>query len=339
MKKSLLRRFLSGSALLCGLLLAPLASAEPLQFALVAKRVDHPLFILAGEGCAEAAQAQGDTCLLLGASGPEHFRQQNQALEQALDRDLDGIALSVTHSQWLAAHALQQAGKMPLITFDSDLGPAERHLRSGYVGLDNLAFGQQLGMLAQRLRPQGGMLCILSGGPQDTNYQERLQGIRQQLRGGQAEDRAADRLNGENGWSESGRCPLYGANNQENTLFKLTTLLNSSSPVDIIISLGDWPIHQADTYRRQLGPLFAKLDAEGMRPTIVITTPDLNEAQRALLDDGLVQAYLSMESREIGRQSYRMLKRLAQGKPLPEKTLVASYIYLPKAPPNIAAER
>ena len=39
-----------------------------------------------------------------------------------------------------------------------------------------------------------------------------------------------------------------------------------------------------------------------------------------------------METREIGRQSYRMLKRLAQGLPIPEKTLVDSHAYLPEAP-------
>ncbi|GAB3472272.1 hypothetical protein [Azotobacter salinestris] len=63
------------------------------------------------------------------------------------------------HSKWLAGRALKRLGKTPLITFDSDLGPAERHLRRGYVGLDNPAFGRQLGQVVQRLRPQGGTLC------------------------------------------------------------------------------------------------------------------------------------------------------------------------------------
>ncbi|MFB8830049.1 hypothetical protein ACE0DR_13715 [Azotobacter sp. CWF10] len=44
-----------------------------MQFALVAKRIDHDFFISVAKGCAEAAQAQGDTCLLLGASGRRIF--------------------------------------------------------------------------------------------------------------------------------------------------------------------------------------------------------------------------------------------------------------------------
>ncbi|MFD2406973.1 hypothetical protein ACFSVK_16620 [Azorhizophilus paspali] len=50
-----------------GLLFAVPAEAESLRFALVAKRNDQHHCMLSGKGCAEAAQAQGDTCLFLGA--------------------------------------------------------------------------------------------------------------------------------------------------------------------------------------------------------------------------------------------------------------------------------
>ncbi|WP_242671706.1 substrate-binding domain-containing protein [Azotobacter chroococcum] len=124
-------------------------------FALVAKRVDHRAASSRQvKGALKPPKPRGDTCLLPGTSGAEHFRRHNEALEQTLERNLDGIALSVIHSQWLAEHALKRAGKKLLITFDSDLDLAERHLRRSYVGLDNPAFGQQLGMLVQYLRPQ-----------------------------------------------------------------------------------------------------------------------------------------------------------------------------------------
>lgn len=339
-KRSPLCRFLAVVSLFLGLLSASLARAEPLQFAVVAKRVDHRYFILIGEGCAEAARAQGDTCLLLGPPGPAHFRLQNAVLEQALARNLDGIALSVTHSKWLADHALKRLGQTPLITFDSDLEPAERHLRRGFVGLDSLAFGQRLGTLAQRFRPQGGRLCILSaGGPHDISYQEHLKGIRQQL-GGVPSHEGADRLSGENGWSEPDRCPVFGADTQQKALFQLTTLLSSGSEVDTIISLSPWLVYRADLYRRQLGPLLAELDKKGAQPAIIIITPEPDDAaRRALLDEGLVQAYLSTESREIGRQIYRTLRRLAQGEPVSEKVLVGSRAYLPQSLPDIPAKR
>lgn len=222
--------------------------------------------------------------------------------------------MSVIHSQWLAEHALKRAGKKPLITFDSDLDLAERHLRRGYVGLDNPAFGQQLGMLVQYLRPQR---QTVHSDRQFPGYQSSGAdpGHPQQLCGELTND-ALDRtgrLNGEHGWSESDRCPLYNRVNQQNALLKLSTLLNSTSPVDAIIRIGSRPIHQANLYRQQLGPCLPSWIKKGTCPAIVIALPELSAAQHALLDDCLVQAYLSMESREIGRQSYWLLDDKASG--------------------------
>ncbi|MFD1691607.1 hypothetical protein ACFSHR_08780 [Azotobacter chroococcum] len=85
-------------------------------------------------------------------------------------------------------------------------------------------------------------------------------------------------------------------------------------------------------------PVARRTRQKGARPAIIIATNEPDAAQRALLDDGLAQAYLSLEGREIGRQSYRMLKRLAQGEPIPEKIFVDSHIYLPKASTDIPSE-
>ncbi|MFD2406974.1 substrate-binding domain-containing protein [Azorhizophilus paspali] len=216
--------------------------------------------------------------------------------------------MAVTHSKWLAEHALQGIGRVPLVTFETDLEPAERHLRKGYVGLDNLAFGHRLGELAQRLKPQGGRLCILQDNLWSTNQHERLQGIRQRLGGAGV----TDQLHGENGWSEPHRCPLNRAETPENAVLQLADLL-SADQFDVIISLGMWPVYKVDAYRRHIGPALAELEKTGRRPVIIIATSEPDAAQHALLDEGLVQAYVDMNSREIGRQSYWMLKRLARG--------------------------
>ena len=300
--------------------------ARPLHFALVAKTVDEEPFIYAARGCAEAAQAEGDTCILLGPSGPTHFRKQDPVLSEALALGLDGIALSVTNSRWLALHSLQRLGLTPLITFDSDLEPEEQYLRRAYVGQNNLEVGRRLGLLAQRLRPGGGRVYLLSGGHSDPNLNARLQGVRQQLSGRPG---IAERLSGENGWISHERCPLYGADDQELVLKQLTTILQSGQ-IDIIISLGSWPIFDVGKFRQRLGPLLAELEAKGRRPDLIIGIGEPSEAELALLDDGLVQGYLSMNFTEIGRESYRVLKRLAQGESVPMNTFIDSRIYLPK---------
>ncbi|WP_349618486.1 substrate-binding domain-containing protein [Azotobacter salinestris] len=330
------RIFLAVS-LFCGLLFTYPTVAEPLQFALLAKRIDQRFFIQAGEGCAEAARAQGDVCRLLGTSGPPHFRKQNQLLEQAFHQKLDGIALSVTQSEWLAEHALKQRGHIPLITFNTDFNPAEQQLRRSHVGFDNLVFGKQLGRLAQRLRPQGGRLCVLTGSLRDTHQQERLHGIRLQL-GAIPNHKGTERLRGENGWFEPSRCPLERAETADRALLQLATLLNTNQ-FDVIVHIGSWPIDQPAMYRQQLGPILTELDRQGTRPAIIIATPDPDAEQSALLDDGLVQAYLGWSSHELGRQSYWILKRLAQGQAVPEKVLIDTFnIYLPQASSNSPAK-
>lgn len=306
--------------------IAPFVSAESLRFALVAKTLDNPLFVQASEGCATAARAEGDTCMPLGSRGPLHFRRQNEVLEQALDSGLDGLAVSVSNSQWLSDHALQHLGSTPLITFDSDLAPMHRHLSRAYIGVDNLALGRDLGSLAQRLRPQGGTLCILSGWPEEANLDERIAGIRQQLAGVRA---PIDRLHGKNGWSEPERCPLYNADTFQTALTQLDTLLETGQ-IDVIISVGSWLVRQPEEFRQQLAPRLAKLKRMGRRPDlIIVTVGDPSADLQAMLEEGLVQAYVSTPTFELGRQSYRLMKRLAEGKPVPEKTYIDYRIHPP----------
>lgn len=63
---------------------------------------------------------------------------------------------------------------------------------------------------------------------------------------------------------------------------------------------------------------------------LILCIGEPSEAESSLLDEGLVQGYLSMNFTEIGRGSYRVLQRLAQGGSVPMKTLIDSRIYLPR---------
>lgn len=318
-----LRRLL---ALLLATLAVPLASAAPQRFALVAKSLDSPFFVQAGRGCASAAKARGDTCELLGPHGSPHFRRQNEVLKHALDDNrLAGIAVSVSNSQWLSDHALRQQSRIPLITFDSDLAATDRARRRAYIGLDNFALGRDLGRLAQRLRPKGGTLCILSGWREESNLHERIDGIRQQLGG------TVGQLHGENGWSEPERCPLHNAGTFRTSLTQLKTLLQADE-IDVIISVGDWLVRYPQDFRQLLEPRLAELKKQGKRPDIIVIVDQPSADLQAMLDAGLFQAYISNPAFEMGRQTYRLMKRLAAGRPVPEKTHLDYRVHLPRAP-------
>ena len=62
---------------------------------------------------------------------------------------------------------------------------------------------------------------------------------------------------------------------------------------------------------------------------IGIGTPDAD--QEALLQDQYVQSYVSIDFEEMGRLSYRYLKRLSEGGNIPKKTYTNSIVLRAKS--------
>lgn len=46
-----------------------------------------------------------------GQAGPSHFRAQDSAIEKVIGTGLDGLAVSVLNSKWLAGHSLATAAR------------------------------------------------------------------------------------------------------------------------------------------------------------------------------------------------------------------------------------
>ena len=59
------------------------------------------------------------------------------------------------------------------------------------------------------IKPDGGTVCIQSGGAAAANHNERMQGIRDTLGGMTGTTSPGERLTGQNGWTEVDGCPLY----------------------------------------------------------------------------------------------------------------------------------
>lgn len=286
------------------------AWAQSQVFALVGKSTGDPNFIRAWQGCAEEAQLQGDRCLHLGSPGAAQARQQDAAILAALNQPLAGLAVSVSHSAFLAEGSLKWAAaqRVPVITFDSDLEPAHRALRRGYVGPDNLAFGRQLGAAVRLARPQGGLVCLLTDG-KDPNLQQRLWGVRQAL-SQQPGLPSTERLQGQGGWKEPARCPWQSGDNTARAV-KQVRLSLQEMKADVVISVGHWPVMDVPLFRAAIEPLKAGMTERGQAIFVAMGQPD--DAQLTLLRDGLVQAFASIDFMTMGREAYRQMKRLAQG--------------------------
>lgn len=286
---------------------------------MVGKSAADPNFVAAWQGCADEAQKSGDTCLNLSPAGNSaQARQQDAALHAALARPLAGLAVSVTHARLLAGSSLAAAAqkKLPVVTFDSDLDENNRALRRAYIGPDNIEFGARMASFVMGTHPRGGTACLLSGDANDSNLNQRLLGVRRQL-SGNPNLAAGSRLRGERGWIEPDRCPFHSGDNRQRAVKQLVLALDDQR-VDVVISMGQFPVLDPALFRSAVEPLRERLQHNTQ--DIVVATGELTPEQRALLRDGLVRAYASIDFTEMGRATYRSMKQLAEGQDVPAVT-------------------
>jgi ribose transport system substrate-binding protein len=107
--------------------------------------------------------------------------EQRRIIDDLLTRGVAGITISVidpANSRDLLNRAASQA---VLFTSDSDAPDTDRML---YIGTDNVAAGEQAGELIKTALPDGGDVMLFVGTMGAANAQERVQGIRNVLEGG-----------------------------------------------------------------------------------------------------------------------------------------------------------
>lgn len=110
--------------------------------------------------------------------------EQRRIIDDLLTRGVAGITVSVidpANSRDLLNRAASQA---VLFTSDSDAADTDRML---YVGTDNVAAGEQAGELIKQALPDGGKIMLFVGTMGAANAQERVQGIKNVLEGGNIE--------------------------------------------------------------------------------------------------------------------------------------------------------
>ncbi len=109
---------------------------------------------------------------------------QRRELDDLLARGVSGISISVDD----AAHATEElnkvASKAVLFTTDSD---APQSKRVAYIGTDNVAAGRQAGEQIKQALPDGGKIMLFVGTLDADNARERVQGIREALKGSKVE--------------------------------------------------------------------------------------------------------------------------------------------------------
>ncbi|MGF1474006.1 MAG: substrate-binding domain-containing protein [Geminicoccaceae bacterium] len=295
MKKRLMG-LLAGAAVLT-LAGESLAQDKPI-FALVPKNTNNPFFDQARDGCKKAEAELGDIeCLYIGPGEHGGGEEQVQVVADLVARGVAGIAVAPSNAPAMVAPLLEaKAAGIPVLTWDSDLLEENKDLRIAYIGTKNYDIGVNLAQRAMELKPDGGSLCIQSGGAAAANHNERMQGIRDTLAGAASDEPPGNRLTGENGWTEIDGCPLYTDDDFMRANQQLEDILARESDLDAFLPTGGFPQFVPDAYRAAVQPHKDRIDSGSLALVVADTLP----VQMELMEEGLSLGQVGQRPFEMG---------------------------------------
>lgn len=286
-------------------------AAADYTFALVPKAMNNPFFDLARDGCYKAQDELADvTCEYIGPG--EHTElEQIQIVQDLITKGVDGIAVAPSNAPAMAKvlRAAADAG-IPVMTWDSDLLDKDKGLRTTYVGTNNYNIGVHLAELVQARHPDGGTICLQTGGAAAANHNERLKGARDTLAGTDTGTPPGAPLAGDGGWTEISGCPLITNDDGNVAVQGMTDILAANPDLTAFLSTGAFTQWFDNAYRKAAEPYKAEMDAGEMTIVVADTLP----MQLAQTKDGLGNGLVGQRPYEMGYKSMYILKDIVEGK-------------------------
>ncbi len=314
MKRLSTSAVLLAGAVAAGVLFAGQASAmDKLVIAVVPKNLNNPFFDQAKFGCEKAVAEIGEDkveCFFTGP--PEHGGgdEQVQIVADLIAKGVDGIGVAPSNAAAMASilPRAKEAG-IPVLTWDSDLLAEHADLRTAYIGTHNYDIGVNLAKLAQEIKPDGGSICIQSGGAAAANHNERMQGIRDTLAGVDRGDPPGERLTGQNGWTEVDGCPLYTNDDFPLSVQQMEDILIKYPDLDAFVPTGGFPQFVPDAYRNVAEKHKDRIASGDLALVVADTLP----VQIDLMKEGLSAGQVGQRPFEMGYRVIYAIKEMAEG--------------------------
>jgi len=280
------------------IMLAPAQAETKYRFAIVPKAMNNPFFDVARDGCLKRAKELGNVeCIYKGPVEHEPATQA-QIIQDFVTQKVDGLAISVADvpSMTKSIEAATAAG-IPVITFDAD-APGSKRL--AYIGTNNKDFGLALGKQLRELRPDGGKYAIVSGGPGAKNLAERVDGVREALKGSK--------------WTEVAGSPTFCNDDPALAVQQMSDLRTATPDLGAIVPIGGWPMFAPEGYKAFVNK--NKKDIEAGKLTLVVA--DTLKMQLELLRDGYSNALTGQRPFEMGEKAMDTLLAIKKGEKVPE---------------------
>ena len=288
-----------------------IAHAADYTFALVPKAMNNPFFDLARDGCYKAQEELADvTCEYIGP-GEHTEMEQIQIVQDLISKGVDGIAVAPSNAPAMAKalRAAQEAG-IPVMTWDSDLLPEDAGLRTTYVGTYNYDIGVNLAKLVMARHPDGGTICLQTGGAAAANHNERLKGARDTLAGADTGTPPGAALAGEGGWTEISGCPLITNDDGNIAVNGMTDILAANPDLTAFLSTGAFTQWYDNAYRQAVAPYTDRMNAGELTIVVADTLP----MQMEQLAEGLANGNVGQRPFEMGYMAMHIMKDIAEGK-------------------------
>ena len=312
MKKLLISTILAVGALT----VAASGAQAKYVFALVPKNMNNPFFDQARDGCkkAEAESNGAFECMYIGPGEHGGGDEQVAIMQDLIAKKVDGIAVSPSNAaaMTVAAQAAKEAG-IPLLTWDSDLLPENKDLRVAYIGTHNYEIGTNLAKLVKAIKPNGGTICIQSGGAAAANHNERMQGIRDELAGKASAASPGDRLTGQNGWTEAEGCPLYTDDDFPKSVQQFEDFMAANPKLDAFVPTGGFPQFIPDANRAAVGKYKEQIASKALALVVADTLP----VQIDQMKEGLSLGQVGQRPFEMGYKTMMALRDMKDGKAPP----------------------
>ena len=304
----MMKRLLAATALMS---LASAAQAQDYTFALVPKAMNNPFFDLARDGCFKAQEElAGVTCEYIGPG--EHTElEQIQIVQDLITKGVDGIAVAPSNAPAMARvlREAESAG-IPVMTWDSDLLPEDAALRATYVGTFNYDIGRHLAEIVQARHPDGGTICLQTGGAAAANHNERLLGAREALAGMDLGDPPGKSLEGEGGWTEISGCPLVTNDDGNVAVQGMSDILAANPNLTAFLSTGAFTQWFDNAYRQAAEPYKDRMASGELTIVVADTLPMQLEQTR----DGLGNGLVGQRPFEMGYKAMFILKDIVEGR-------------------------
>jgi ribose transport system substrate-binding protein len=312
-------KLLLSTALAFGTVAAAMSGVQAqdkFTFALVPKNMNNPFFDQARDGCkkAEAEAAGAFECMYIGPGEHGGGEEQVQIVQDLVAKGVDGIAVAPSNAAAMAvALEAAKAAGIPVLTWDSDVLPENADLRLAYIGTHNYEIGVNLAKIAQAAKPNGGTICIQSGGAAAANHNERMQGIRDTLSGVKSAASPGERLTGQNGWTEIDGCPLYTNDDFPLSVQQFEDIMAKNPNLDAFIPTGGFPQFVPDANRAAVGPFKDKIASGALALVVADTLP----VQIDQMKEGLSIGQVGQRPFEMGYKTMMAFLALKKGEPAP----------------------